>query len=214
MQADHDEYANEAGTQDCMRLVASRRLALESLRSAASAFPPRPVLISGEPGAGKASLIRRFAAEAGGAWRIACVDLAAGMNALDFLRLAGHSAQSVGEQPARQSARIRSPRRPEADEATEWPPLAAGRQSGATRRLLGKSGTKCKAIANQLGQAKAAGLLGLFVVGTWTDVARSLVWRRSSKTVAALFSLHIHLKPDRPGRSARVARSRPGNWTL
>ena len=81
-------------------LVGSRRRAFEPLRSAVLLGTRGPILITGEPGAGKTALVRRFAAEDPAQWRTATVDLAAEMNALEFLRLVGHAARDLVNEPS------------------------------------------------------------------------------------------------------------------
>jgi hypothetical protein len=191
MQADYDQatgYSNAATPIDCMRLVASRRRALESLRTATSAIPPRPVLLSGEPGAGKASLIRQFAADAEGHWRVASVDLAAEMNAVEFLRLIGHPlGVSASSRLGKARIRLQDALADQSTEGRRWLLVI----NHADR---GRSGVwdELQAVANQLGRPR--GFAALFVVGG-TGLTRSLVSRRSSLGLAASISLHIHLKP-------------------
>jgi hypothetical protein len=191
MQADYDrstEYGNAAAPNDCMRLVASRRHALESLRTAASVHPPRPVLISGEPGAGKASLIHQFVADAQAHWRIARVDLAAEMNAVEFLRLAGHPlGVSASSRLGKARIRLEDALADQSTEGRRW--LLVVNQAHR-----GRSGVwdEVQTVANQLGRPR--GFAALFVVGA-SNLARLLASRRSSLGLAALLSLHIHLKP-------------------
>jgi type II secretory pathway predicted ATPase ExeA len=191
MLSDHDrstEHASEANSDACIHLVASRRQALESLQSAASTSSPRPVLITGEPGAGKTVLIRRFVAEAPTRWRIASVDLAAGMNAVEFLRMAGHSlGVSASSRLGKARIRIQDALADEFTEGRRWALVV-------NEAHRGRSGVwdEVQAIANQLGRPR--GFAALFVVGA-TDLARLLVSRRSSIGLAAQIALHIHLKP-------------------
>src|SRR5262245_60848357 len=55
-----------------------------------------PVVITGEPGAGKTWAARSLAAALPDHWRTAVVDLAAAMNALDFHRLIAHGIGVTG----------------------------------------------------------------------------------------------------------------------
>jgi type II secretory pathway predicted ATPase ExeA len=191
MQPDYDP-STEDGTlaqpNGCIQLVASRREALETLQSAASAVPPRPVLITGEPGAGKSSLVRRFAAEASTAWRTASVDLAAEMNAAEFLRLVGHPVGvSASSRLGKARLRLQGALADESTEGRRWLLVV-------NEAHRGRSGVwdELQAIANQLGGPR--GFAALFVVGA-TDLPRVLVSKRSSIGLAALVSTHIHLKP-------------------
>lgn len=191
MQADYNQLTdvdNVVEPHDCIRLVASRRHALESLRSAAAADSRRPVLISGEPGAGKALLIRRFAAQTSGEWRVASLDLAAGMNGLEFLRLAGHPlGVSVSSRLGKARIRLQDALADERTEGRRWLLVVNQAQRG-------RAGVwdEVLALANQLGRPRGFG--ALFVVGS-TELVRSLVSRPSSRSLAALVNLHIHLKP-------------------
>ena len=191
MQADYNELTecgNTGESHDCMRLVASRRRALELLRSAAAAIPQRPVLISGETGAGKASLIHRFTAKAPSDWCVASVDLAAEMNALDFLRLAGHPlGVSVSSRLGKARIRLENGLADEHTEGRRW--LLVVKEAQRGRRGVWD---EVQALANQLGRPH--GFASIFLVGS-TKLARSLVARPSSRGLAALVSAHIHLKP-------------------
>ncbi len=72
-------------------LVSSRRRALQRLRAAVNQGQAGPVLITGEPGAGKTWLLRKMVESLPTGWRSANVDLASAMDAVEFLRLIGHS---------------------------------------------------------------------------------------------------------------------------
>jgi type II secretory pathway predicted ATPase ExeA len=191
MQHDHDRSTHDAGAMKpdgCIHLVASRREAVESLRSAACASPPRPVLISGEAGTGKASVVRRFAAGAGVLWRIASVDLAAEMNALEFLRLVGRPlGVSTGSRLGKARIRIEDALADEYTDGRRWLLVL-------NEAHRGRSGVwdEVQAIAKQLGRPD--GFAALFLVGT-TDLPRLLVSHRSSIGLAAQIPLHIHLRP-------------------
>ena len=182
MQADYNELTecgNTGESHDCMRLVASRRRALELLRSAAAAIPQRPVLISGETGAGKASLIHRFTAKAPSDWCVASVDLAAEMNALDFLRLAGHPlGVSVSSRLGKARIRLENGLADEHTEGRRW--LLVVKEAQRGRRGVWD---EVQALANQLGRPH--GFASIFLVGS-TKLARSLVARPSSRGLAAL----------------------------
>ena len=70
--------------------VSSRRRALDCLRTAIEADPGLPILITGEPGAGKSWLIDQFCGLLPSTWRSARVDLTRATSALDFLHLLGY----------------------------------------------------------------------------------------------------------------------------
>jgi AAA domain len=71
--------------------VDSRRRALGRLRAAVLCRARGPLLLTGEPGAGKTWLSRRLVAGLPAGWRSSYVALTASLDALDFLSLAGHN---------------------------------------------------------------------------------------------------------------------------
>ena len=76
---------------ECPLAVSSRRRALDRLRAAVEPGGHVPILITGEPGAGKTWLSEQLARSCHPQWRSCRVDLTRAMNALDFLQLIGHS---------------------------------------------------------------------------------------------------------------------------
>ncbi len=173
---------------DSFQMVDSRRRAFDALRSAVSGGKPGPVLITGESGAGKTALVRRFAAADPARWRTAAVDLSAEMNALEYLRLVGHalgvrSGSRLGKARLRLEAKLAN----EAAEGRRWLLVV-------DRADRGRSGVwdEVQAIANQLG--RSTGFAALFIVGE-TGLARSLASKRSSMGLVFQMHTHIHLKP-------------------
>ena len=69
--------------------VSSRRRALDRLRGAFRGGPIGPVLITGEPGAGKTWLVRRLVEGLPAGWRAAAVELSTALDGLELLRLVG-----------------------------------------------------------------------------------------------------------------------------
>ena len=82
------ETSRQPRADDSPLAVSSRRRALDRLRAAVEAGRPSPVLITGEPGAGKTWLARPASLAMLRAVAVdRDVDLTTAMNALDFLRL-------------------------------------------------------------------------------------------------------------------------------
>ena len=191
MQADqHGSAANGSADEavNPIQLTASRQDALETLRSAVSVYPPRPVLITGEPGAGKTSLVGQFAAEARPDWRVVSVDLAIEMDAVEFLRLAGHPlAVPASSRLGKARIRLLDALGDEFVEGRRWLLVV-------NEAHRGRAGVwdEVKALANQLGRPR--GFAALFLVGS-TELARALPGSRGATGLAALMSTHIHLKP-------------------
>jgi len=71
--------------------VDSRRQVLARLRAAVLSRARGPVLVTGEPGAGKTWLSRRLVAGLPAGWRPSYVALTASLDALDFMALAAHN---------------------------------------------------------------------------------------------------------------------------
>ena len=69
--------------------VHSRRRALERLWAAFRGGLCSPVLITGEPGAGKSWLVRRFAEGLPAGWGTAEVEMTSALDGLETLRLVG-----------------------------------------------------------------------------------------------------------------------------
>ncbi len=191
MQPDYDgstERDASAKPDDCIHLVASRREALESLRRAALAIRHGPVLITGEPGAGKTRLMRRFGPSA--PTRLANRERRSGRgDERPRVSAPGRpSARRLGEQPTGQGAN--SPPGRTGRRIHRGPALAAGRQRGASWPLGGLG----RGAGDRESTGRPRGFAALFVVGA-TDLPRTLVSRRSSIGLAAQISSHIHLKP-------------------
>ena len=165
------------------------RVRSNPLRSAALRGQPRPVLITRRAGrrqdrAGAA--IR--GGRSGAGRRTATVDLAAEMNAIEFLRLVGH-ALGVASTSRLGKARLRleDALANEAAEGRRWLLVV-------DRAHRGRSGVwdEVQAIANQLGRREGLPRFSSWVKPAWP---RSLASRRSSMGLASQVSLHIHLKP-------------------
>ena len=169
-------------------VVASRRDALASLRAVSSLARPGPVLITGEPGAGKTWLVSRFATEAPEGWQTVSVDLAAAMKAVEFLRLVGRAlGVSASNRLGHARLGLQDALADEAAEGRRWMLVVDEAHRG--RRSVWD---EVQAIANQLGRPR--GFAALFVVGE-TELARSFFSSRRTIGLASQVSTHLHLKP-------------------
>jgi type II secretory pathway predicted ATPase ExeA len=176
---------NDAG--DFLPAVASRRQALDRLHAATGALPPGPSLVTGEPGAGKTWLARRFRRDLPGCWRASSVDLTRAMNALDFLRLIAHPlGATASKRLGVARLRLREMLEDEAADGRPWLLVIDEAQRGAPALW-----DEIQAIVNQLGQP--GGFAAVAVVGQ-TELARALVSRRL-RAFASSLRAHVHLRP-------------------
>ena len=177
---------------DSFHLVDSRRRAFEILRSAVFGREARPDFDYRRIGrrarphwCGDSQ--RRIQS----AWRTATVDLAAEMNALDFLRLVGHALGVVnGSRLGKARLRLQAALANEAAEGRRWLLVV-------DRADRGRSGVwdEVQAIASQLGRSR--GFAALFIVGETGLALRSLARRRSSMGLAS------QVRHSRPSETAR-----------
>jgi general secretion pathway protein A len=145
------------------------------------------VLITGEPGAGKTWHARRLAVLLGEDWRTLSIDVAAAMNAVDFLRLIGHAlGVSVTSQLGAARLQVQGVLQDEAADGRRWLLVV----DEAHRSSL-EVWDEIQAIVNQLGGT--GGFAALLVLGQ-TELLRALSNRRHSAFASSL-SLHVHLLP-------------------
>jgi len=221
---------------DSQLAVSSRRRALERVRAAVENGQAGPVLITGEPGAGKTWQARRLAAVLPDDWRAVFVDVATAMNGLEFLRLIGHAlGVSVTNRLGAARLRLQAVLEDEATDGRRWLLVVDEAHHGSAAVW-----DEIQAIINQLG--RPVGFAALVVLGQ-TELARALS-TRSYSAFASRLSLHLHLMPldldeardllgyprrpgaalepaleelhrdacGNPGKLLRLAHSRPGLW--
>jgi len=172
---------------DSQPAVSSRRRALDLLRAAVENGRAGPVLITGEPGAGKTWVALRLAALLPAGWRALYVDLATAMNAVEFLRLIGH-ALGLAVTCRLGAARLvlHDVLQDEATDGRRWLLVVDEAHRGSAAVW-----DEIQAIANQLGLP--GGFAALVVLGQ-TELARTLS-RRNSSGFASRLSTHLHLMP-------------------
>jgi general secretion pathway protein A len=144
-------------------------------------------LITGEPGAGKTWQARRLAAVLPDGWQTAFVDLATGMNGLDFLQWIGHALGiSVPNRLGAARLSVHGALTDESNDGRRWLLVVDEAHRGNSSVW-----DEIQAIINQLG--RRGGFAALVVLGQ-TELARALS-TRSLSGFASHISLHLHLMP-------------------
>jgi type II secretory pathway predicted ATPase ExeA len=173
-----DDFARVAG--------ARRRRALEQVRVALEEGHG-PVLVTGEPGAGKSWLAERVAALLPSAWSVATVDLASALGAIDFLRLvADPLGVAGGGGVADARLRLRAALADDAADGRRWLLVVDEAQRGSPAVW-----DEVQSIVHRLG--RPGGFAALLLLGQ-TELLRELAGRRRSGFAASVI-LHVHLVP-------------------
>jgi AAA domain len=167
--------------------VNSRGRALDRLWAAYRGGLCGPVLITGEPGAGKNWLVRRFAEGLPAAWGAAEVEMTSAIDGLETLRLVG---DRLGlEMPDRLGAarlRLEAGLRDAAADGRSWLLIL-----DEVQRATAETWDEIQALSNQLG--RAAGFSAMILLGC-TELVRELAANRR-RGWANRLGLHIHLPP-------------------
>jgi type II secretory pathway predicted ATPase ExeA len=167
--------------------VSSRRRALDRLRGAFRGGPIGPVLITGEPGAGKTWLVRRLVEGLPAGWRPASVELSTALDGLELLRLVGDGLglampDRLGAARLALGAGLRDAH---ADGRKWWLIVDEAQRAGAEVR------EEIQVLSNLLGGA--GGFDGLILLGR-TELARELA-SRGPRAWSSRLAMHIHLPP-------------------
>lgn len=169
------------------RAVESRRRALDRLWAAFRAGLGGPVLITGEPGAGKGWLAGRFADGLPAGWRSAEVQVGSAFDGLEWLRLVG---DPIGvELPDRLGAarlRIASALGDDSADGRSWLLIL-----DEVQRASAGVWEEIEALSDRLGRAD--GFAAMILLGR-TELVRELATGRRRGWSGRL-GLHIHLPP-------------------
>jgi type II secretory pathway predicted ATPase ExeA len=181
------ETGHQGAADPGRRAVSSRRRALERLGAAVRDGREGPVLITGEPGAGKTWLAERLADELPAGWRALSVELTSALDALEFLRLVADAlGLPMTERLGSVRLRIRAALEDDATDGRHWLLIVdeAHRGSPAVWEEL-------HMLSSALGQPP--GFSAIVVMGR-TELARELATRRLDEWAIRL-GLHVHLMP-------------------
>lgn len=167
--------------------VGSRRRALDRLWTAFREGLSGPVLITGEPGAGKSWLADRFAERLPAGWRSAGVEMTSALDGPEMLRLIG---DELGlEMPDRLGAarlRLGAGLRDADADGRGWLLIV-----DEVHRAAPAAWEEIQALSNRLG--RSGGFAAMILLGR-TELARELATDRR-RGWANRLGLHVHLPP-------------------
>ena len=167
--------------------VSSRRRALERLCDAVRHGKTGPVLITGEPGAGKTWLARRLVEGLPSGWRAVTVEVSSALDALEFLRLIGQALGST--MPDRHGAArgaIQAALQDAANDGRSWLLIV-----DQTHRSSPPVWEEIHALTDQLGRS---GGFAFLILLSATELIRHLT-NRPLDAWATRIRLHLHLMP-------------------
>jgi len=167
--------------------VDSRRQVLARLRAAVLSCAGGPVLVTGEPGAGKTWLSRRLVAGLPAGWRSSYVALTASLDALDFLALAANNL-GLAQFDRVSSARLglEAALRDERSDGRNWILIVDDAQ-----RAVPEVWDEIRVLGDQSG--RPGGFAALLVLSQ-TELIRTST-SRSFRSFAVSLSAHHHLAP-------------------
>ncbi len=181
------DLGRQPQVRDSLPVVFSRRQVLRRMQAAVGNGEPGPVLLTGEPGSGKTWLARRFASQLPAGWRAVRVDLGAAMNALEFLRLIGHSlGVSAGNRLGAARLKCEAALDDEAAEGRRWLLVIDDAHRGSPCVW-----DEIQAIVSRQGQPGGFG--GVFILGR-TALARAISTASCGGLAPGLLA-HLHLPP-------------------
>ncbi len=167
--------------------VSSRQQALERLQDGVHDGRNGPLLITGEPGAGKTWLAGRLVDRLPAGWRAVSVNLTSTLDALEFLRLVADAlGLPMTERLGVARLRIRAALEDDSADRRSWLLIVDEAHRGSSDVW-----EEIHTLAGSLGRAD--GFAAMVVLGR-TEFARELATRRLDAWAARL-SLHVHLMP-------------------
>ncbi len=167
--------------------VSSRRRALDCLRTTIAADPGQPILITGEPGAGKTWLIDQLCRLLPSTWRSARVDLTRATSALDFFHLLGYClGMTLPNSLGTARTGVQASLQDEAADGRHWLLIVDEAHHAAAVVW-----DEIKVLANQSGQP--GGFVSIVVLGD-TAMVRML-GTRDFRGLVPQVGTHLHLPP-------------------
>jgi type II secretory pathway predicted ATPase ExeA len=178
-------HGSRAGFQDLAAF--SRRAALETIQGAVRTNGSGPVLLTGEPGAGKTWLWQRMVQDLPAPWHWVCVDVSPALDAVEFLRLIGHGLGiAVPDRLGAARVSLAGALLDEAHDGRSWLLVVENAQNASDEVW-----NEIRALANLMDRRE--GCAALLIVGL-TEVVRQLSSRRLNSLAARMWA-HVHLLP-------------------
>jgi type II secretory pathway predicted ATPase ExeA len=178
-------HGSRANFQDLP--VFSRRAALETIQGVVRTSGSGPVLLTGEPGAGKTWLWHRMVQDLPAPWRWACVDVSPALDAVEFLRLIGHGLGiEVPDRLGAARVSLATALLDEANDGRLWLLVVENAQHASDEVW-----NEIRALANLMDRRE--GCAALLIVGL-TELVRQFGSRRLNALAARLWA-HVHLLP-------------------
>ncbi len=197
MTKDHDSWQPDRGHANPPRrrgpgnstpcAVSSRRRALEQLQAAVDDRMNRPLLLTGEPGAGKSWLAGRLVDSLPTGWRALSVELTSTLDALEFLRLVADAlGLPMTERVGVARLRIRAALEDDARDGRNWLLIVDEVHRGSSVVW-----EEIDSLAGSLG--RVGGFSALLLLARPEFVREMTPRRLEGRAVRS--SLHLHLMP-------------------